>query len=452
MAHHRSKSPPARSKSPAAGGIHSAAQTEDLTLALRSFGWTCAFTILLACCLSENTLRANVLVVVKFELVVFVIAHVVAWVAAVFGAQRSVFGARLEPTEAADDSYTQRKQTCKKPIRDRDYYSYYNGHKISHLEYIHDSLRSQGCRRFVFFCGDSSLDNKHWLFDRLAPGDRREGGPIPPATMRDESITAPAVNGYDQVLTGSGARSAVENKSHARMAKDVCYWLNRQAEDECGSLELCTIMSSVEASTAADRFHFGLLKQDEFIRDRVTENDAIVMSVGGNDVALAPTIATVVNMALLNLSPQWLTFIAFSPGYHHFVGWFRRMLLSYVGKLTAKRRPAKVIVCMIYYPDEKPTGGWADAQLELLLYRAGRRPWNCPGRLQFVIRSLFQGLKSELGPGGGALPAGLAGLDLQLYPLFEAMDGKHTDDYEQRVEPSVQGGQKMARGILAHVS
>jgi hypothetical protein len=33
-------------------------------------------------------------------------------------------------------------------------------------------------------------------------------------------------------------------------------------------------------------------------------------------------------------------------------------------------------------------------------------------------------------------------------PLFEALDGKNTDDYVQRVEPSVQGGRKMAKLLL----
>ena len=126
-------------------------------------------------------------------------------------------------------------------------------------------------------------------------------------------------------------------------------------------------MSSVEASTAADRHEFGLLPQDEFIRDRLTEDDYVVMSVGGNDVALAPTVATAVNLALLVFSPHWLIAIGLAPGYHHLLGWFYEVLFSYARKLCAKVRPKKLIVNFIYFPDESPPG-WADATLALLLY------------------------------------------------------------------------------------
>ena len=80
-------------------------------------------------------------------------------------------------------------------------------------------------------------------------------------------------------------------------------------------------MSSVEASTAADRCEFRLLTQDKFIRDTVREEDYIIMSVGGNDIAMAPTLATVVNIALLNLSPHWLTLLGLAPGYRHLTSW-----------------------------------------------------------------------------------------------------------------------------------
>ena len=41
----------------------------------------------------------------------------------------------------------------------------------------------------------------------------------------------------------------------------------------------------------------------------------------------------------------------------------------------------------------------------------------------------------------------LAGTKVVPVPLYDAMDGKDTEDYKQRVEPSVQGGRKMAKLI-----
>ena len=144
----------------------------------------------------------------------------------------------------------------------------------------------------------------------------------------------------------------------------VCYWFNKIAAEDLGPLECCTIMTSVEASTAADRYHFGLLAQDEFIRDTVSEDDVIVMSVGGNDVALAPTVATAVSMVFLNLSPQWLVCLGAAPGQRHFVSWFHMVIYSYVRKLVEKTLPRKVIVNMIYYPDEAfDENAWPGATL-----------------------------------------------------------------------------------------
>ena len=70
-----------------------------------------------------------------------------------------------------------------------------------------------------------------------------------------------------------------------------------------------------------------------------------------------------------------------------------------------------------------------------------------PSMLQLVIRTLYRSLECQLAracqPGGP-----LAGLDVVAFPLFEVLDGTNPSDYNQRVEPSVQGGEKMARAFL----
>ena len=275
----------------------------------------------------------------------FVLCHCLAELASAFGQEQytPLHGCgKLSPSEAAHDSlYAQnvggRKR--KSPVSDREFYSEYHGHKVRDLQWVHSVLRRE-CGRFVFLCGDSSLDNKHWFFTK-EPGQQ-----IPKREMSDDAITAPAINGYETCLTDR------DETREPRMAMDVSYWFNRLAAEDLGPLECCTIMASVEASTAADRHHFGLLAQDQFIRDSVSEDDFIVMSVGGNDVALAPTWATAVNIALYNLSPQWLVFLGLAPGHRHFLNWFHKVIYSYIRQLVARKRPVKVVVNMIYYPDE----------------------------------------------------------------------------------------------------
>ena len=228
---------------------------------------------------------------------ILMLAHLLAELASIYGQETYSplnGGGKLQLSEAARDSLhgqnsSKRKRTTLVP--DRVFYAEYHGHKVRDLQWIHSELRRE-CGRFVFLCGDSSLDNKHWFFSK------EPGGAIPPREFSDDARTAPAINGYESVLGGGGrANHDVE----PRMAMDVNYWFNRIAAEELGPLDCCTIMSSVEASTAADRHYFGLLSQDQFIRDVVSEDDTIVMSVGGNDVALAPTWATAVNIAFLNL-------------------------------------------------------------------------------------------------------------------------------------------------------
>ena len=42
----------------------------------------------------------------------------------------------------------------------------------------------------------------------------------------------------------------------------------------------------------------------------------------------------------------------------------------------------------------------------------------------------------------------IEGTEVIPFPLFEVLDGSNSGDYEQRVEPSPQGGQKMAKALM----
>ena len=64
-------------------------------------------------------------------------------------------------------------------------------------------------------------------------------------------------------------------------------------------------MSAVEESTLEDR-KTDLLHQDKFIVYNITNNDTLVVSVGGNDIALKPNLNTIVSLKLLINSPDWL--------------------------------------------------------------------------------------------------------------------------------------------------
>jgi hypothetical protein len=88
---------------------------------------------------------------------------------------------------------------------------------------------------------------------------------------------------------------------------------------------------------------------------------------------------------------------------------------------------------MIYYPDEQTTGSWADTALSFLGYNAD------PKRLQAAIRQLFIHATSKIE---------IEGTKVIPFPMYEVLDGSDSVDYVQRVEPSVQGGEKLAKAFL----
>jgi hypothetical protein len=57
---------------------------------------------------------------------------------------------------------------------------------------------------------------------------------------------------------------------------------------------------------------------------------------------------------------------------------------KYIQALTSKTKPKKILVCMIYYPDEDPTPSWAGAALGALGYNRD------PAKVQAMIRQQFR--------------------------------------------------------------
>jgi hypothetical protein len=288
----------------------------------------------------------------------------------------------------------------------------------------------------IFLAGDSSLDNKHWFFSNFS-----EKSEVVRSELKHDFI-GPAVNGYENVL------------NPARSVKDVAYWMNRAAAERTKPGDVVTINCSVEESTIGERMSCnsnggsGLLKHDEFIRDHVGlsgGDDIIVLSLGGNDVALRPTTRTIASVFALTRMPMILlrAFGRFSPGFSHleylFHNEIERIVQRMVPTSDLQKPPKLVVVCMIYFLDQQPGGSWADNVLRRLGYDAD------PTKLQYIIRALFERIEHK-----GFQVFSSAGDRVKVlpFPLFEVLDGSITSDYVQRVEPSVQGGRKLGNALL----
>lgn len=249
------------------------------------------------------------------------------------------------------------------------------------------------------------------------------------------------------------------------MKQDVCYWMNVEAQSRNAG-HFCCLNTAIEATSLNDRSCCCLLASDQFIQEHITEKDYLVVSVGGNDIALTPLLCTVFNLlALVWCAPQACiehtacacppdlhvdagccgcgfpnclssTFCGWPLGMGYFVDMFRNRVQNYVSRLVDQRKPRKVLVCMIYFLDEEATGSWADGALSCMCYDRN------PSKLQSAIRTVYRLATRRMR---------IQVTEVVPVPLFEALNGKTSSDYVQRVEPSPSGGQKLAALIMDHV-
>jgi hypothetical protein len=288
-----------------------------------------------------------------------------------------------------------------KKINTSRFFFEWKGHVISDVSTLRSiTLSLRPSKPIIYLAGDSSFDNKFWV-----PSSGPGGEPL--------SVDVPEI--YHAAL----------DRPHPK--PDIAFWLNHFLRDRATTLNL-----AVEESTLRERDN-DLLDHDKFIRDNIRDDDILIVSIGANDIALKPTFATVRNMLQLAwLTPRSSLQRGTAWSLNHFTDMFKNQVEYYVSKLVEKHKPRAVVVCMIYYPLEAGASNqksWADFPLKLLGYN------RFPGQLQAAIKQMYeQATKKVQIPGVKVVPC----------PLFERMDGKNKDDYSARVEPSAEGGRKMA--------
>lgn len=285
------------------------------------------------------------------------------------------------------------------------FYFEWRGHTIPDITAFHSIIQSQRpSKPIIYLAGDSSFDNKYWV-----PSSGPVGEPLP--------VDVPSI--YHATL------------ERPQPKPDIAFWLNHSLGDRATSLNC-----AVEASTLQER-KSNLLEHDEFIRDNVRAEDILIVSVGGNDIAMKPTCATVCRMLQLAwLTPRSSLQQGTAWSLNYFTDIFKTQVETYISRLVEKQRPRAVVVCMIYYPLEAGVSkqkSWADFPLKLLGY-------DCfPGQLQCAIAKMYELATTQVR---------IPGVKVVSCPLFEAMDGKREEDYTARVEPSVEGGRKIALQLM----
>ena len=294
------------------------------------------------------------------------------------------------------------------------FYEPFHGHHTTHLAAVLRRLRGSGNggtpRRCAFLLGDSSFDNKYWLSDK---------------------DVAKPINGYPLDL----------------MRRDVCFAINAEMVRLGLGDEWFCLNAAVEATCLNDRAS-ELLPQDELVRRSLQPRDALVVSIGGNDIALRPTLKTIANMLTLvwgvprawlercadpkREPPSWWTW---PPGLAHFVRLFKDAVEGYLARVTANVKPSIILVSTIYFLDTNPDAqSWANPSLKAMGYN------DDPAKLQTAIRAIFRLATSQVR---------VPGVDVVVpVPLFEALDGTDSSMYVSRVEPSAKGGRRMAELVV----
>lgn len=333
-------------------------------------------------------------------------------------------------------------------ISSRDFYQEYSGHRVQHLRLLLPLLRQQA-KSVIWTAGDSSLDNKYWFHDRV----RAVKGVY--AQILNPPQSKPDITYWiNQLLLDAMEAERMDCHIERETVNQGCEQQQRQQR-------WVAINTAVEASTLNERT-FRLRSQDIFLRDNLQIDDVLVVSVGGNDVALAPSPCTIASiLCLLHCLPTscleygytWGTVpcddccygcgpslcscaCACPPCLGYFRHLFGTRLEKYIHQLTAKTKPSRILVCMIYYPEESPSPAWAGPALRALGYDQR------PDKLQLFIRKMFLQIASHIR---------VADVPIIPVPLFDALDSKNPDDYVQRVEPSPTGGRKVAEFLLDHL-
>ena len=295
------------------------------------------------------------------------------------------------------------------------------GMEIEYLNRIKNEIK--GSRNFIFLAGDSSLDNKVW-FKNI--NDKYKGNPL---------------NGYENIIDG-------------KMTKDIAYQINEKIVSNNLQETYVCINTAIEATTLKQRKDNLISPSDEFIRDHITSKDILIISVGGNDIAFGDP-DRVIQVIGNPEKPIDVTTSKFLD----MIELFKNDIIKYINKLcpTKEKKSKYIILNMIYYPCERDgEDTWASGILNGIKYENYKKRQ----KVKELIRLLYIHATSKVYIENSiVIPVPLFEvLDSQLYlddskekdkdaieyRLQTSRLNNRCTDYLQSVEPSIEGGAKMA--------
>jgi hypothetical protein len=281
-------------------------------------------------------------------------------------------------------------------INSNNYYNNYYGHNNYYLDFLIYCFKFKD-KKIIYLAGDSTLDNKHWIQN-----------------------TAAAVNLYYEILKPDICKT------------DMCYWINVNINEYKNASDFICINTAVEEASLSDKIK--LNSSDSLISKHITSNDILIVSIGGNDIALKPNLETIKNLALILLKYTANDFmdseIINKPEIKYFIDYFYTQILNYINKLICKDKPSLILICWIYFLDLKNVKSWSNTILNSINYS------NNPERIQSLIRIIYTHSITKIK---------IDNVQMKYFPMYEILDGTDTNDYAERVEPSSSGSMKLAK-------
>jgi hypothetical protein len=276
-------------------------------------------------------------------------------------------------------------------VSPQTFYTQYFGHPLDDLMSIYARIRESE-KNIIWLAGDSTMDNKHWLFEDIC--EKR--------TM--DSYTIPPQHEYKNLLVPPSC------------IPDIAACINSLTKDT----NYVALNCAIEESSLSDRQN-GMLAHDHIIKSNIRENDVLIVSVGGNDIGLKPCFKTIFWMVAMWILPfNWIP-----PHIYHI---FHTQLKSYIMKLTKRKKPKLVIVCMFYYPCEHGRG-WIDRSFAFQMYKRNAT------KAKQLLDLIFYRAISKIN---------IPFINIEYMHLGHVLDSRDKKDYVSRVEPSKKGGEKIA--------
>lgn len=276
-------------------------------------------------------------------------------------------------------------------LSSKEYYATEKGHSAENVRKVHKGLLDFGYERFVFLVGSSTLDNKNYV---------------------SNSMSYYPVSGYEKVLTDS-------------CLPDICFYMNYFLKVD-GNRQSC-INCAIEDSDITERLS-ELYGQDAFIRDNISEEDTLVISVGFDEFTSQ---RTQFNMRmLLRVSEQ--DFSDRSPCYLHFKSIVCERLEMYIKEVTSKKIPKCVIICMGYYPCDATSKCNNPCCLKCIVYDKN------PEGIKHLMKVIFEDAITKI-----AIPK----VRIKFLSLYDVIDNKDEKLYTNCIYPSQEGGVLIARAI-----